>query len=335
MTKSKPEVFNPRKRHAIIAAEALRRFPNVSTHSLASYLIKRNKGLFSGHDHARQVLRYASGRLSTGQSKFKIAKGVPLGAGKASIPRSVVLRRGNYALSKGTWGILSDLHIPKHEQKPIEAVCNWFHREKVTGILLNGDAQDCDAISCWLGTDRRDFLEEVEMMIDFLDFLKNEFPKAKIVWKPGNHEERLQHYYSSHAPQLIDAPSASLQEILALDKRNIEFLDYKQRIVANELTILHGHEMRGAFTPVNAAEWALRKAKACVAIGHFHQKNEATKKTVQRDYLSAWSFGCLCDLEPDYNPYGNDWTWGAAILHFCGKNWEMDNRKILPTGKLL
>ncbi len=107
------------------------------------------------------------------------------------MPETWRQNRVPYKLPAGKWLILSDLHIPFHEPLPIESALQYGKDNKVTGILLNGDAQDCAAVSFWPSVTKRNFDREVELFVDFLDLLKREFPKAQIVYKPGNHEYRL------------------------------------------------------------------------------------------------------------------------------------------------
>lgn len=322
------------------AVDALRRFPHYSARSLAMYLMRKHPGLFSTYEAARTAIRVCCGVKKNSSGIKRLFAGVPVGAGRArlKLPESRVIQREDYSLPYGTWGIISDLHLPFYERKPFETVLNWFAREKITGLLLNGDFQDCEALGIWAAPAlrKRDFAEEVELTADMLGFLRQEFPKAKIIWKFGNHEERLQQYYSVHAPELADLPTATLEEILKLDVRGIETLSFKQRIRADELIILHGHEMRARHLVVQPARWALLRAKACVAIGHLHQTSATTENALDDRGLSAWSFGCLCDLHPDYNPWGNQWNWGAAILWHPGKSeWLLENRRVLQNGKLV
>ena len=53
------------------------------------------------------------------------------------------------------------------------------------------------------------------------------------------------------------------------------------------------------------------------------------------ELLTTWSFGCLCDLHPDWNPFGN-WNWGFAFVNIEEDgNFEVVNRRILSSGKVV
>jgi hypothetical protein len=127
-----------------------------------------------------------------------------------------------------------------------------------------------------------------------------------------------------------------LETTLCLAKRKVTILARKQKIQIHKLAILHGHEFRITSCPVSPSRSALLKAKACVVIAHFHQASMTPNDTIEGENITAWSQGCLCDLSPDYNPFGNNWGWGASILDYDGRDWEFDNRRILKrTGRLV
>ena len=90
-----------------------------------------------------------------------------------------------------------------------------------------------------------------------LDFIRQEFPKAKIVYKPGNHEYRLPRYYASKAPEFIGSPLAAMESLIDFESRGIEFLDYYQKVKAGKLSILHGHEFGGLTTAFQSIKKAI------------------------------------------------------------------------------
>jgi hypothetical protein len=54
------------------------------------------------------------------------------------------------------------------------------------------------------------------------------------------------------------------------------------------------------------------------------------------ELITTWSFGCLCDLEPEYNPYGNDWNWGFGLISIeKSGHFEVINLRVLPSGKVV
>ncbi|GAF79710.1 unnamed protein product [marine sediment metagenome] len=183
---------------------------------------------------------------------------------------------------------------------------------------------------------KRDFNKEVEVTIDLLDFILGEFPKAKFIYKPGNHEYALPRYFISKAPELAESPLAAMETVIGYEERGIEFLDYHQIVMAGKLPVIHGHEVCNINRMVNPARGLFLRAKTFAACSHCHSTSEHTPKDIHGEILTTWSFGCLCDLNPDFNPFGNDWNWGFAIINIeKSGDFEVINRRILPNGKVV
>jgi len=178
-------------------------------------------------------------------------------------------------------------------------------------------------------------MAEVEATIDFLDWIRGEFPEIPMVYKPGNHEYRLPRYYVSNAPELIESPITAMETHLDFEGRGIEFLDYNQVVKAGKLPIIHGHEIRGLDATVNPARGLFLKAKSFAACSHCHRTSSHTERDISGKILTTWSFGSLCDLSPDYMPI-NNWNWGFGIIR-VEKNgdFEVSNYRILPSGEVV
>jgi hypothetical protein len=317
-----------------IVRETISRLNNFPTRSIARYLLDTHGGLWDNDlEKIRHVVRYARGE--NGELSREINKNIIPSNKDLKIPQTWRIKQTEYKLNPGKWLILSDLHVPFHEIIPLQAALEYGAAQKCTGIFINGDAQDCQAVSFWPSTRRKDFMAEVFAFIDVLDYMRQKFPMAEIIYKPGNHEYRLPRYYASHCPDLIGSPLAAMESIIDFEGRGIEFLDYFQVVMAGKLPILHGHEFRSVSRAVNPARGLALKAKTWAACSHFHTTSEHTSTNLKGEYLTTWSFGCLCDLHPEYNPFGNDWNWGAAIITIDEKgNFEVQNKRILPGGKI-
>lgn len=323
--------MNPRTQ---IVRNAVRRFNHLPNQTIAKHILATHGDLFENNlDKIRSYVRRTVGQqgnlirsMTKDKSLFRDTV--------TSIPKSWREIRTPYHLPPGLWLVLSDLHIPFHEPEAIEAAVQAGQAEKVDGIFFNGDIQDCAAVSYW-PLRRRDLNGEIEAVIDFFDWFRNQFPKQKIVYKPGNHEYRLPRYYISKAPELIDTPYAAMETVLGFESRNIEFLDYHQLVYAGLLPIIHGHEIPTISKAVNAARGLYLRAKTFSACSHCHSTSEHPAKTIEGKLMTTWSFGCLCDLNPDYNPLGNDWNWGFALINIeKDGDFEVINRRILPNGKV-
>jgi predicted phosphodiesterase len=234
------------------------------------------------------------------------------------------------------WLVMADLHIPYHELTPIESAIKRAQYESAIGVLLLGDFMDCASLSYWQSDRKRDFNKEVEDSIQALDWIRQELPDAQIVYKPGNHEYRLPRLFASKAPELIESPLMAWETVMGFEERGIEFLDYNQIVNAGKLPLIHGHEVRTISKAVNAARGLFLKTKSWSLCAHCHSTSQHTTRTIRKDMVTTWSIGCLCDLEPDYSPIGNDWNWGFALIQ-VEKNggFEVRNFRILQSGKVV
>jgi hypothetical protein len=205
-----------------IARETLRMFPGFPLKTLARFLVAQHGPLFANDiEQARSMLRYYVGEHGTSKKDRVTHAGTLVDVGPRSLPPTKAISRRPYKLHPGLWGVIADMHIPMHDETVVQAAVDFLKGKKIEGLFVNGDLQDCEAVSPWRPMKKRDFVEEAYQTIDFLDWLKQEFPKIPIVWKPGNHEDRLEMYYWAKAPQLAGLPGANLETILCLEARGI------------------------------------------------------------------------------------------------------------------
>jgi hypothetical protein len=316
-----------------IVKDAARRFRYWPTLTIAKYILHSYGDLFEGNiEQIRDRVRWARGeRKCNGFENKNPIQSVH----KIPMPRTWNEVRTPYKLSPGLWLFMNDLHIPFHEQKPIESAIKYAQENHVTGIVLNGDFQDCAAVSFWASEKRPKHDQEMELVIDFLDFLEGEFPTQKKVYKKGNHEFRLTRYYAAKAPELLGIPYLAMDTVLSLEKRGYGIAEHKQKIMAGKLPVFHGHEMKFS-SPVNPARGLFLKILSWGACAHFHRTSENTETSDRGEILTTWSFGCLCNLSPDYATYGNKWNWGFALVNVeKDGNFEVLNKRILPNGKVV
>jgi predicted phosphodiesterase len=327
-------------RKSRIVKEAIRRFFYLGNKTIARHLIETYPELFLNKNGkvdievARMACRYYTGKL--GIENLKVLKDKSLVRDTPTkLPQTWSKERPPYKLDIGLWLILSDIHIPFHENKPLEAAIQNGQAENVDGIFLNGDAWEAQALSFWPQT-KRDFNKELEAFIDFLDVLQESFPDKPIVYKPGNHEYRLPSYFISHAPELVGTPVDAMERVLGFEERNIEFLDFYQLVYAGKLPILHGHEVKNIQSVVNPARGLFQKTLTFAACGHCHRTSSHSEVNLKGDDLTCHSFGCLCNLSPDWWPYCNKWNWGFGLVN-VEKNgdFEVINRRILPSGQVV
>lgn len=151
--------------------------------------------------------------------------------------------------------LLSDIHIPFHDAGAIEAVVEFGKQAGVNTVLLNGDTLDCHTVSRYdHDGSKLTYVEEVEAGRQFLRYLRGRFTKARIVFKDGNHEERLDKYILSRAPALFGLEDCTIASLIGLAAVGAEHVRDQRVIHAGQLRVIHGHEYgSGVHAPVSAA----------------------------------------------------------------------------------
>ena len=235
-----------------------------------------------------------------------------------------------YILEGKSIFMLSDVHVPYHNIPALTAAITWAKKRNPDTILLNGDTIDFYMISRFSKDHRkRSFGGELQAFAELINALRSEFPKAKIVFKDGNHEERYNAFLYAKAGELIGVEEFSLENLLRKRAGDIEYITNKRIIKAGDLNIIHGHEFSGGvFSPVNIARGLFLKAKVSAIQGHNHQTSEHTETDMNGRITTTWSVGCLSDLHPEYMPM-NKWNHGFAFIEVEDNgDFQVHNKRI-------
>jgi predicted phosphodiesterase len=235
----------------------------------------------------------------------------------------------------GRVGVLSDIHIPYHDETALSAAVSHLKGERIDGLLLNGDFADFYSISRHEKNPKhRNFKRELEDVRQFLAWIRGTFPDIPIVAKSGNHEERFEKWLFAHAPEISDDPIMGLDNWLGLAPLDITLVQDKRIIMAGGLPILHGHEKgNGISSPVNQARGAFLRLHHTVLEGHGHRTSTHSEPDMFGSETVCFSTGCLCDLRPAYAVL-NKWNHGGAIVtvheggEFDVENFRIANGKV-------
>ena len=312
--------------------EAVKQYIDMPTLTLAKLLMSNHPTVFTKIDNVRAMIRYRRG--NKGQRNRNVAKKnygeMYRKNGKAGykIPSSDTKPNRAYRLVNGKWLILSDIHIPYHNEEALEIALADGEANNIDHILLNGDT--CDFYNCssyQRDPEERDLANELTKTRQFLSHLRFRFPKARIVFKIGNHEDRWERYLYHKAPELIGVANFEMYYVLEFSKYGVELVKSMQKVKAGKhLTILHGHEVRN--TGVYPARTLLQRTHVCSIAGHNHRTSTYSEKTADQKIIGSWTTGCLCDMQPDYMPI-NQWNHGFAILELNGNDFTVHNKRIL------
>ncbi len=249
--------------------------------------------------------------------------------------RSLAPKREPFKIEKpGKWLVLSDIHFPYHSELAVASAVQFGLQEKCDSVLLNGDIVDCAQISRFtpeLGA--VDLIDEINMTIAFLADLRKAFPKGRIIFKTGNHEDRLHTYLMGNARQAARLHYMDWPSQLKLADFNIEFVADKRQIHMGALTIVHGHEFSGG-GGINPARWLYLQIGDCGLMGHLHRTSAHKEKRIRGYVSSTYSSGCLCDLSPTYAAC-NKWDHGFGTIEFRGgSDFQYVPHEVLPDGKV-
>lgn len=327
--------------------------PTLPSRTIARHLFEKHAGIWPNADAVRKcVLRYRGANGKSHGLKCIIAPPSRLSSGGVTLEKNpfylplsderdwrpfvITVAKEDNSL------ILSDLHFPYHNIKAIKAAIGEGKRRKVSRIILNGDTIDFYQISRFNRDPRMRPLVtakgrdgELDMVKDFLQELRDHFPNAVIIWKDGNHDDRLFIFLMAHAKELVGLESLTIPALLDFVPLRIEYVTDKRPIVLGKNNIIHGHEYPSAMIgPVNPARGLFLRAKTNAICGHYHQVSEHSEPNLKGELIGCWSTGCLCELHPNYMPL-NKWSHGFAIQTTAPDgSFEVDNKKIID-GKIL
>lgn len=254
-------------------------------------------------------------------------------AGGPALPDPFPLKYDPFAIDvPGEWLVLSDIHLPYHDKHTVLSAVEEARRRNAVGVLLNGDVLDCYMLSSFnREPDKARFKDEIECGLQFFAWLRSRLPRARIVYKEGNHDDRLRRYLAERAPELFGLEGFDLPSVLKLKDFGIEWVQDKRVIQLGKLNVVHGHEFRGG-GGVNPARWLFLRSISTALCGHFHRTSEHHEHAMDRRQYGVWSVGCACYLYPQYDPQ-NKWNSGFAMVKLeSGGRFSVDNKRILRDG---
>lgn len=349
------QIDTSRKRE--ISTDFVRNNPETPSRQLARMLYRKHKSLFPSWDAAYQAIRRRRGAQGDAHRKKSMKYHAATFQDRTGfvwkMPKSLAEPWSEYELPQGTTLCLQDAHVPFHDDAAMAAVFDHARKLDPDTILFNGDMADFYGVSRWdRNPSKEDLWGELQQSRAVLGTFRQEFPRAKIIWKLGNHEERWEHYIWKKAKELWELPFTKFEHMMtgaipeSDDENNprtaqpqigskengdqIIFVK-DQRIIraGKHLGILHGHELpQGTSSPVNFARTLFLKTMECCIAGHHHRSSQHDGRTMFGRQIACWSTGCLCDLTPDYRRI-NQWNHGFAVIIVRGEKFEVQNLRVI------
>jgi hypothetical protein len=301
---------------------------------LARMLYTQHPLSFKDEEEARAKIRLVVGKRGNYHrieaSDKSLFRAEPGSMNPYNIPKSDETVWEPYILDGSRILGLFDIHCPYHSVSALSAAFEWGRKMKPDTILIGGDGIDSHQLSRFMkDPKKRDFAGELAVFQELIGSIRKAFPKAKIVYKVGNHEERYDAFLYQKAGELSGIEEFSLESIIRKRAGDIEFVTDKRIIKAGDLNIIHGHEfVQGIFNPVNVARGLFLRAKVSAMQGHSHQTSEHTETDMNGRITTTWSVGCLSELHPAYMPL-NKWNHGFAFVEVDKSgDFQVHNKRI-------
>ena len=326
-----------------IVRAACARFAELPSKTLARVVYKENRALFPSLDSCWQSVRHCRGNQGNRKRQTSLDKSLHRPNSTEpfvwKFPTSHAPSYAPFFLDAKRTLILSDLHIPFHDSKAIHAAIDFAAARNPDCILLNGDVCDFFSLSRFDKNPTESSIKrELELTRQFLGWLRQKFPKARIIYKLGNHDEWLDKYLLRKCPELFGLAALTLENLVTgifkdsnlQPVHGVEFIDDQQKIKAGHLTIWHGHEIgKGSIAPpVNPARGLFMRTMDCGLMGHLHKGSSHEETSSKGKLIATWSTGCLCGLWPRYARV-NKWNHGAAWLELDRQNFSITPIRIL------
>ena len=318
----------------------LKKFPDTASRTLARKAYSGNKALWPNPTACLTQLRVIRGKA--GDKKRKSVADKSQFRNKIErqdfpkLPDSLEGKDGWQVVeidTPGPWGIISDIHLPFHNLPALRCALKEGKRRGWKGILINGDLFDFPQFSRFeKKKEDGQFAKDLYAGRQFLDAINDAFPRARKVFKFGNHDLHYSRWMWGKCPELLDVAETSLENLLDCDRFGFEVYNKNEPIKLGKLIVLHGHEFgQGSTTsPVSPAKTLHDRLKESGLCSHWHKKsNFESPQPVSEHVIGCYSIGCLCGLHPDWARL-NQWGHGAATVDVSKDGaFETDNFKIV------
>jgi hypothetical protein len=232
--------------------------------------------------------------------------------------------------------LVSDVHIPFEDKAGVVAFkefAGWFAPDF---LFFNGDIVDFYSISRYQKDREENLQDELDNAAGFFSDMRDILPNAKMYYKLGNHEDRLNRYLLSNASALKGLRALSLSSLLGLEELNVEVVGEQGVISFGDAVITHGDRVakRAGMT----AHAMIEEFGMSGISGHTHRAGKVSRRYFDRTV--TWvEQGCLCDLNPEYARGVTDWRHGFAVGTLHDGHTEFDlipvnNGRIVYEGNL-
>ena len=189
--------------------------------------------------------------------------------------------------------VFNDPHLPFHDPLALNVMLFAAKSIEVHEIVINGDLLDFYSINMHQRNKHPDvnktLEDELNVGREFLQKLRDTFPKAKITFIFGNHEDRLERYIVQECKWFHNI--VRLEKQLQLEQLHIDWHPYNDAIeLCKGLYVQHSPPSYG----VNGARTSLlKKLDASYIWGCSHRQQHATTTGSRGKVYHGWFNGWL------------------------------------------
>lgn len=210
---------------------------------------------------------------------------------------------------------IPDVHKPLDNRPLLDNIFRAVEVRQPNLIVQGGDIANFATLSRFLNDPRRreDIPAVLQDIREFFRELRRIAPKARIIFKAGNHDIRLYRTLMERAPALIGLPELEMNSLFGLDQAGVEFYGTDDRLIIDGLKITHGTKHSSA-GPSYTAMAEMRNAESNLSGLSFHIHDFA--KVYARDRF--WMAGGFCgSMNPRDHGYLGDSVpaWKAGFVH--------------------
>lgn len=216
--------------------------------------------------------------------------------------------------------VVPDLQIPYHDKRYVDKLLRVAEEHQPDVLVGIGDWMDFPEVSRWTKDLAGEFEPTLQKSIDvgrsYWAAFRDVCPDARLIWKTGNHDERIEDYVKRYAPALWSLRSSRLEDLFDLEPLQVEVHRRPVLLGKGLLLVMHGHEEAYSTVP---GKWGLEQVKkqgVSVVYGHTHQPILATHTVgggAKSKTFFAMNVGHGCDPKKMHYAKSGYFNWCRAF----------------------
>lgn len=218
--------------------------------------------------------------------------------------------------------VLSDLQIPYHDSKTVDATIRFISDYKPDELWCVGDELDAPEPSRWNKGMAGEYASTLQDGIDKTNEIMSRYRKAlgkkPFIIQRSNHTDRIDTYMRKYAPAFNSLKSLQIEELLGYSSLGITYLHRMHELLPGWV-MAHGDEGALNRAPGATALNLARSIGKSVVCGHTHRvglQHETRGFYGKTHTLFGLEVGHMMDMsQASYLTSGNaNWQQGIGIL---------------------